>query len=536
MSAESGSRHESEASNVGTSARGQARYRALFESLPLGVVRQDAEGRIVEANPMACTLLGLTPDELFGRTSHDPRWRAVHEDGREFPGEAHPAMVSLATGAAVQGVVMGLDVPGASARRWICIESVPDRDDDGEVVGVFTMFRDITDQRRTEEESQRLERELQEALRLEAIGQIAGGVAHDLNNLLSPILGYAEMLCEELPVRSDLNECARAIEQSSLRARDLVQQLLAVARRQPLRFEAVDLAALVRSLQTRLRTALPPRTELSIVTEEPLPAVSADLQQLQQVVLAVVDHCVACSPDGELLVVRVRPVDIGFGHPQLCEGRHVGLTVEQRGPGLDAAAIAQSFEPFFKTRRRRNGLGLAAVYGVVRQHGGVVDVSNLAGEGVEYRILLPAAGVRRDDEGLPVPEPARGEPILLVEDDEEVRRLAAQVLRRIGYEVVVARSGEEALQVVRGLDVQPRLLITDVMMPGMDGRALYEAARQDNPRLEVIYMSGYAADVLLGCGISMRGVTFMHKPFTLHSLASNVRRILHARTDVSSSA
>jgi PAS domain S-box-containing protein len=382
--------------------------------------------------------------------------------------------------------------------------------------GVLAMMRDVTDRRRLEER-------LLQTQKLESIGRLAGGVAHDFNNLLTAILGYAELLEVELPPGSRGRGWLDEVRRGSERARDLTRQLLAFARRQRIAPRPTDLNALAAGLRNLLSRLLGERIVLETRLPERIAPVLADPAQIEQVVMNLSLNARDAMPRGGTLTIATREVP----ESERPEGRFVELSVRDTGTGMSPDTLEHLFEPFFTTKDvgEGTGLGLATVYGIVRQSGGLIEVESEPGAGTVFRILLPRADAA-------ITEPARrearspqggSETILVVEDDPSVRGWTVESLRTAGYHVVEASDGEGALAIVAR--VRPDALVTDVVMPRLGGPELARRLRETRPDLPVLLVSGYAP------GAESRFVdraAFLQKPFTRAKLLDTLRRILDA--------
>ncbi len=383
----------------------------------------------------------------------------------------------------------------------------------------------------------KLEEQLRTAQKMEAIGRLAGGVAHDFNNILSVILGYANLVTEELsvsdPRRSDLLEITAAAE----RAAALTQQLLALGRRQVLQPCTIDLAETLRNLEKMLRHLLGEGTALSIHSGAGLGAVFADPTQIDQVIMNLVVNARDAMLTGGHVSIELENVVLdGEEAPGAVEplvGRYVSLAVTDTGTGMDEATMARAFDPFFTTKEagKGTGLGLATVFGIVRQSAGDIRVHSVPGQGSTFTVYLPSvddepartATVRPPGQEL---VPTGTETILVVEDDDQVRALACTVLRRQGYDVMEAQNGGEALLASEQYAGTIDLLLTDVVMPRMSGRVLAERLASLRPGLKVLFMSGYTDDAVLRHGVLTSGLAFLQKPITGAKLARKVRAVL----------
>jgi len=388
-------------------------------------------------------------------------------------------------------------------------------------------------------ESRRLQGQLAQAQKMEAVGRLAGGVAHDLNNLLSPILGYGEMLSEDLPPGDPKREPVEEIVSAGYRARDLVRQLLAFSRKQALEFEVLDTNRVMRDFETLLRRTVREDIRIGMTLSADLPPIRADVGQIEQVIMNLAVNAQDAMPDGGRLTIESGVVDLdeayAEGHRGVTPGRHVMLAVSDTGCGMDDHTISRIFEPFYTTKGpgKGTGLGLATVYGIVKQHGGSVWVYSEPDRGTTFKCYFPAV-----EEGGPTAEASEAKPpvnlrgveaVMVVEDDASVRKLAVSILERLGYRVYRAPSGGECLRILREDHHLVRLLITDVVMPDMNGKELYERVVELHPHIRVLYASGYTDNVIAHHGVLDEGIHFIQKPFSVQGLAEKVRAALDER-------
>jgi len=414
----------------------------------------------------------------------------------------------------------------------ILTKVVPLKNTASEVVGIVAVAQDLT-------EVLRLEQQFVLAQKMDAIGQLASGIAHDFNNLLTVINGYSELLLHDLDPEGSVRELVAEIYNAGQRAGTLTRQLLAFSRQQALEPRAVDLNAVVGDTEKMLRRLV---GEDIVFTYKPQPAlltVKVDASGMQQALINLVVNARDAMPHGGSLTIETANVrlDESYGrkHPDVRPGDYALLAVTDTGIGMDEKTKARVFEPFFTTKEpgKGTGLGLATVYGIVKQSGGNIWVYSEEGMGATFKMYLPV------DESHDVPighhEPVRGqwshgaETVLLVEDEEGVRRAVHSTLERRGYHVLVAASGPEALEIARSHHGPIDLLISDVVMPQMNGRELAKRLVAERPQMAVIFISGYPGDTLQSKGALAAEAVFLPKPFTPLALSTKVREILDRR-------
>jgi PAS domain S-box-containing protein len=509
----------------------EARYRRLFEAAKDGILILDAQtGAIVDVNPFLVELTGYTRSDFLGKRL----WEI---------GPFKDVAASRASFADLQAndYVRYDDLPLlASDGRKVDVEFVSNV---YEVAGqrvIQCNVRDITARKQAELEHRRLEEQLRTAQKMEAIGSLAGGVAHDFNNLLSVILSYTGCALEAAgptgPLHEDLLEVMKAAE----RAATLTRQLLAFSRKQVTAPVRLDLNRVVLDVGRMLQRVLGEDVELVRLLAPELGAIRADLGQMEQVLLNLVVNARDAMPEGGKLVIETSNVEIAAGgEPSpagVGPGSWIRLAVTDTGCGMDRNTRSRLFEPFFTTKEvgKGTGLGLSMVYGIVNQSGGAIRVESEPGRGSRFELLFPrdasaGAGAERPE---PAAGPATGtETILVVEDEEALRRVVKRTLEAAGYTVLAAEGGAEALRVSELHAGPVHLLLTDVVMPRMDGRAVARALTKARPGLEVLYMSGYTNDALANHGGLEAGIHLLLKPFTAGALALKVRQVLDGAGD-----
>jgi two-component system, cell cycle sensor histidine kinase and response regulator CckA len=495
----------------------EARLRVLVEQLPAVLWTVDRDLRFTSALGAGFARLKIKPDELVGGSLLD---YFETTDQTFLPIAAHRR--------AVAGEPMTFHVEWKSGSYACHVE--PLRDSDGQVSGAICMSLDITDRKQLEEQ-------LRQAQKMEAVGRLAGGIAHDFNNLLMVIQGYSDLLVERLPDGDPLHRNAEQIQMASQRASSLTRQLLAFSRKQMLAPKILNVQSVVAEMEKILRRLIGEDVQLETSSAPDLGLIKADRSQIEQVILNLAVNARDAMPQGGRLTIETANVelDASYSHPPavLSPGRYVMLAVTDNGCGMDAETQAHVFEPFFTTKEKGKGtgLGLATVYGVVKQSGGYVWVYSEPGRGTSFKIYLPrieetAVPAGRDGKSeMQIPE--RGsETILLVEDEKGVRELAREYLASSGYTVIEAEDGHTALELA-AMHVGPiHLLLTDVVMPGISGRELAERVSQIRPGIKIIYMSGYTDQAVVHHGILRNDAVLLQKPFTLMTLAGKLREML----------
>lgn len=383
----------------------------------------------------------------------------------------------------------------------------------------------------------RTEEQLRQSQKMEGIGRLAGGVAHDFNNLLSVILSYGELLLLELPREDPLRLEVGEIIKAGSRAANLTRQLLAFSRQQVVEPRIIDLNELIRGMDGMIRRLIGEDIEFETIPLEGLGLVKADLSHLEQVILNLVVNARDAMPEGGTLVIETANVVLGDAHlgkhVDAVAGPHVMLAVSDTGEGMDEATRSRLFEPFFTTKEkgRGTGLGLSTVYGIVTQNGGNIWVYSEVGRGTTFKIYLPCT-TDATAQSLPRPDSvsvARGtETILLVEDDDQVREVVLSILRRDGYQLLDARDAETALLISKQWPGKIHLLLTDVVMPKMNGRELAKQLVAQRPDTQVLFMSGYTQNVIIHHNVLDAGLVLLQKPFTPDALLKKVRSVLEA--------
>jgi two-component system cell cycle sensor histidine kinase/response regulator CckA len=507
----------------------EVRFARFFNNTPISIALVNRAGRVVRSNASFTRLFGTLP-------------RAVPGEGRLISDgvaerDRGALETALRTAAEGQGEIPPLDLAlsgegGRSARVWV--SPVSDGDADGESAILYAL--DTTEQRE-------LEQQFAQAQKMQAVGQLAGGVAHDFNNVLQAIIGYSDLLLNNHRPTDPSFQDIMQIKQNANRAASLVRQLLAFSRRQTLRPEVLDLGETLSDLSMLLRRLLGERVDLDFKHGRDLWPVKVDVNQFEQVVVNLAVNARDAMPDGGKLSIRTRnvPADEArrLGLPGVPPGDTVAIEVADTGAGIPPEAMDKIFEPFFTTKDvgKGTGLGLSTVFGIVKQSGGAIDVQSAVGQGTTFRIYLPRHVALPEE----VPE-AKAEPadlprkpaadmtgqgtILLVEDEDPVRAVNARALSARGYTVLEAASGLEALQFIEERGAPVDLVVSDVVMPEMDGPTLLGELRKRHPDLKVIFVSGYAEDAFRKNLPDGEEFNFLPKPFSLKQLVEAVKQAI----------
>lgn len=418
--------------------------------------------------------------------------------------------------------------------RWVRVKAEFELDENGECIRSTGLTQDITESKQAEKEKESLEKQLLQSQKLESLGRLAGGVAHDLNNLLSPIIGYSELLLDSDDIEQDDKDEIEQINRAGHKSSDLVKQLLAFSRKQVLEYKVVDLNEVIAGLETLVRRTIREDISMKVVKFSDLKLINADIGQLEQVLMNLAVNSADAMKDGGTLIIETQNVildrKVVEDKPGVTDGQYVMLSISDTGHGMDKKTQENMFEPFFSTKAEKGtGLGLATVYGIVKQHNGSIWVKSEIGRGTVIDVCFPVSDELdvAVDSSMQQTERVEGtETILLVEDEGQVRKVATQMLKKHGYTVLSFSDGSQALDYLRNGDSKVDMLITDVIMPQMNGKELYDKVLEFLPDLKVLYMSGYTDDVIVHHGVLEDGVHFVQKPFSVKALLSKVRTTL----------
>jgi len=494
--------------------------RAVIETSPLAIYALDLAGNIKSWNRAAEVIFGYSAAEVM----NGPLPIVFPDDQEDFNHRLEQGLRGQML-AGTEGRFRRKDGSAIEVSKW----TAQLRDGNGIVTGIMAAVADNT-------ERKKLEDQFRQVQKMDAVGRLAGGVAHDFNNLLTIITGYCQMLVDQLAPYDPMSEDLRQVLKAADRATTLTKQLLAFSRQQIVLPKVVALDVLIRDMDHILKRIAGEEIDLHI--KGSCGKVRVDPGQIEQVIVNLAVNAKDAMPRGGKLVVETSDVEFTELSTQSSEsiapGSYVLLAVTDTGIGMDARTQSHLFEPFFTTkeRGRGTGLGLSTSYGIVKQNHGAILVDSELEKGSTFKIYLPRV---HDPIDIPVKPPTRGnyrgsETILVVEDEEGVRRVLLEMLRQTGYQVLSASGGKDAIEICRSRTTPVDILITDVVMPKMGGRELSDCLREITPGLKVLFVSGYTDSAIVHHGVLDAGTNFLQKPFTVEQLAGKVREVLEAKT------
>ncbi|NVN92000.1 MAG: response regulator [Desulfuromonadales bacterium] len=508
------------------------RFRTILRAATgYSIIGTDTDGIIKVFNEGAELMLGYRAEEVIDKATpemiHDP----VEVAARAAEMRINPGF-EVFVSAARQGETETREwtyIRKDGSRLTVSLTVTAMRSEMGMLTGFIGIARDITVEKK-------LEQQLIQSQKMESVGLLAGGVAHDFNNLLTPIFGYTELLMAGFSEEDPRHKRLQQVKQAAERAKDLTRRLLAFSRKQIIELKTVDLGDIIRQFENMLSRTLRENIRIDVAISPSLSKVRADVGQIELVLLNLSINAQDAMPEGGGLKIEIMDMDLDESytaiHPEIVPGPYVMLAVSDTGTGMDEKTMEQIFDPFFTTKElgKGTGLGLSTAYGIVRQHGGSICVYSEKNRGSVFKVFLPRV---IEDTTSSTPPPslqdvvAHGiETVLVTEDNEMVRELACEMLETLGYQVLVAENPDRCVDLVRAYQGRIDLLLTDVVMPGMNGRELYELLSRIRPDLKVLFMSGYTSNVIGHHGVLDEGVAFIQKPFTMYLLSEKMRQVL----------
>lgn len=486
-----------------------------------GVLITDIKGNIKYANPCMTQLTGYCVSELIGSKPN------LLKSGKQDASFYRRMKETIQSGENWEGTIVNKRKDGSLYQEKMIITPVKDKA--GTISNFVAIKRDITKEKA-------LESQLVQAQKMESVGRLASGVAHDFNNILSVIIGYSEILIDEFHDDNLIAEYVGIINEFSNKAVALTRQLMAFSRKQVLEMQEVNLNSLIENTTKILGRIIEEDIELEYRINSPTMSVHADPAQLEQVLMNLVVNARDAMDKGGRLLIETADVEFGAGvisyHEEVKPGRYTMVAVSDTGLGMTQETQKNIFEPFFTTKEKDKGtgLGLATVYGIVKQHNGYIYVYSELGSGTTFKIYLPAfhGEQTQKEERATIDKPFGAETVLIVEDEPFLLELIVDMLQPLGYKLLGAVNGTEALKINTDYAGDIALLLTDVIMPGMNGREVAETMTKDRPDMKVIYMSGYSDDIIAHCGVLDAGVNFIQKPLAPSALAVRIREVLDA--------
>ncbi|NOX90340.1 MAG: response regulator, partial [Calditrichaeota bacterium] len=496
-----------------------------MEQSPASILITDTEGNIEYVNPAFTKITGYTFEEVKGK---NPR---ILNSGEMPPEVFEHLWKTVKNGKVWEGEIFNKKKNGETFWERIIIS--PITDDNNVITHFLAIEEDIT-------EKKRLEKQLLQTQKMEAVGRLAGGIAHDFNNLLTVINGYSQLLLHTMPEDDPHRKKINQIYQAGEKAKNLTSQLLAFSRKQMRQPEIINLNKLVTDLQTMLQSLIGEDIEIKVELSEDLWQIESDKHQLEQILFNISVNARQAMPEGGEFTILTENCVLNKNfvtkHPGSNTGPHVMLSISDTGVGMDKETMKHIFEPFFTTKPvgQGTGLGLSMVYGIVKQNNGYIYVSSIPGKGSTFKIFFPAVETNEiAEDNATVTEDTDlfgNETILLVEDDPSVRSMTERSLSYFGYKVVVAQNGNEALKKIKSSKKPFDLIITDLIMPVMGGKKLFDIIKKYYPKIKVLFMSGYSEEGIVQDSEIEKGVHFLQKPFSPMELAQNVRKILEDKT------
>ncbi|MFC1523759.1 response regulator [Thermodesulfobacteriota bacterium] len=494
----------------------QEEWDRTFNAIGDCVTIQDGDMRIIKANRATSDTLNTPLEDIIGKTCYE-LFR-----GATIPCEGCPALANVHDEPPWTSEIIHPEL-----EKTFLVSLSPIIGEEGGLIGYVHSAKDITQRKK-------LQSQLHQALKMEALGRLTGGIAHDFNNHLTSIVGYSELALKNISKDSGIKEYITNINQSGSRASELTRQLMAFSRKEIMEMKAINLNQVVTDMTKMMQRMIGEEIEVIYETDSEIKSIIADQSHLEQIIMNLAINAKDAMPNGGPLFIATGEVSLDAKQAKsrgdLSPGSYVTLTVEDTGEGIPQALHAQIFEPFFTTKEsgKGTGLGLSTVYGIVKQHNGFITVSSELNQGSVFTVYLPIADQKADEIPLGIPETLRSgnETVLVVDDDESVRQFVTDTLQPLGYRVVEASSGMKALDFSKDTRENIDILLTDIVMPGMNGMELAEIIQPARPGIKVVFMSGYTNDAIPPQTDTGKPKAFLDKPFTPSRLTNTLREVV----------
>ncbi|MCX7822069.1 MAG: PAS domain S-box protein [Syntrophobacterales bacterium] len=510
----------------------QEKLALLFSTASDAIIVSTANGEwgiITEVNDSACRILGYERDELINMRIED----ILDPSMKEYHQKAIEALIAEGTDVFETAYVSksGKSIPLEVSARLFSYRGQR---------YMISIARDLTEKKEAQAEMENLRNQILQAQKLESLGRLASGVAHDFNNMLVVILGYGDLMLERLPPEDPFREMVEEVVKAAKRSAYLTQQLLVFSRKHVLQPEVLNINKVLEDLEKMLIRLIGEDISMKLILSEEIYPVMLDRGLFEQSIVNLVVNARDAMPEGGTIIIETTNVELDesytSSHLGVSPGEYVLISVTDTGVGMDKEILPKIFDPFFTTKEKGKGtgLGLATVYGFVKQSGGNIQVYSEPGKGTTFKIYLPKAQVVTEEKGEEEVEllvtPSSGKHIMVVEDDEALRNVFGVLLSNLDYKVTLAGSGDEAISIIEEKGLKPDIVITDVIMPGMSGKELAKRIQHIHPEVKIIYMSGYTDNVIAHHGILEQDVVFLQKPFTVKELQNKIKEVMTRMT------
>lgn len=517
--------------------KSEEKYRGFFNSINAGVVAHAPDTTVIDFNKMSLQLLGLSEHQMLGKSAIDPQWRFLHEDETVMALEDYPITLTLRTKSNIVGYILGIVRPDVEEITWAVCNTHQIKDSNGKLEYVLVSFFDITGRKHAEEDRRTLEAQMLHSQKLESLGVLAGGIAHDFNNILAAIIGFSDLALLDAESGSEMEQNLNEVIKASNRAALLVKQILSFSQRTQTERKALSLQPIILEALKLIRGIIPVTIEIKEEMSEKCYFVEADATQIHQVIMNLCTNAYHAMQDqGGILKISLKETELDSTsvakYKNLQVGRYAHLTISDTGCGMNQKTMARIFEPYFTTKDKSkgSGLGLATVYGIIRNYRGDIFVSSEIDRGTVFNIFLPICEKKSlaKNKTSVVPEDLKGnERILFVDDEETLTRVAAKMLKPLGYKVETYTSSLDAQKAFLSNPQAYDIIITDFAMPRMTGLDMATNILAIRPDIPIILCTGYSDSIDATKAKAAGIISFMNKPIATHGLAKNIRQVLN---------